>query len=298
MKKILMAIAAVMLMFAVVSSTGCKKSSASSENTGSGGSGGGNGGGNGGGGQASTGLFSVSEGQQVSFAPGNLQYQASTGTWRFAEHQWDYVGSMVVQYGYETGGTVQGSSNHLISDSYAGWIDLFGWGTGNNPTNVSTDNADYTTFVDWGTNTISNAQGSWRTLSRYEWYYLLTERTTNSGRRYTLGLVHEVPGFLLLPDDWDNSTYELAYPGSGVYANELSDSAWNTLEAAGVVFIPAVGGYRVGTNVLFIELSGNYWTSTSNQQTLADHMPLSTTSYEYLNINRFEGNSVRLVQNH
>lgn len=38
------------------------------------------------------GLFSVSEGRQVRFSKGNLQYQASTGTWRFAEHQYDYVG--------------------------------------------------------------------------------------------------------------------------------------------------------------------------------------------------------------
>lgn len=47
-------------------------------------------------------------------SPGNLQYQASTGIWRFAEHQYDYIGS----------------GNENISTSYSGWIDLFGWGTG------------------------------------------------------------------------------------------------------------------------------------------------------------------------
>ena len=31
------------------------------------------------------GLFSVAEGRQVRFSKGNLQYQASTGIWRFAE---------------------------------------------------------------------------------------------------------------------------------------------------------------------------------------------------------------------
>lgn len=69
--------------------------------------------------------FSVAPGRQVFFSPGNLQYNAAAGThqcaegttqpgtWRFAEHQWDYIGS----------------DNTNISASYNGWIDLFGWGT-------------------------------------------------------------------------------------------------------------------------------------------------------------------------
>lgn len=59
------------------------------------------------------GLFSVSATQQVYFSQGNLQYQASTTTWRFAEHQYDYVGA----------------DNENISSTYSGWIDLFGFGT-------------------------------------------------------------------------------------------------------------------------------------------------------------------------
>lgn len=39
------------------------------------------------------GKFSVNSTQQVYFSKGNLQYQASTKTWRFAEHQWDFIGS-------------------------------------------------------------------------------------------------------------------------------------------------------------------------------------------------------------
>ena len=60
-----------------------------------------------------TGKFSVSSGKQVAFSQGNLQYQASTNTWRFAENQTDYIGS----------------DNKNISATYDGWIDLFGWGT-------------------------------------------------------------------------------------------------------------------------------------------------------------------------
>ncbi len=59
------------------------------------------------------GKFSVSSSKQVSFSKGNLQYQASTNTWRFAENQTDYIGG----------------ANSNISATYDGWIDLFGWGT-------------------------------------------------------------------------------------------------------------------------------------------------------------------------
>lgn len=59
------------------------------------------------------GEFSVSATKKVHFSQGNLQYQASTKTWRFAEHQYDYIGS----------------ANSQISSSYTGWIDLFGYGT-------------------------------------------------------------------------------------------------------------------------------------------------------------------------
>ena len=49
-------------------------------------------------------------GDKIFFSQGNLQYQASTNTWRFAEHQYDLIGS----------------DNSNISSTYSGWIDLFG----------------------------------------------------------------------------------------------------------------------------------------------------------------------------
>ena len=74
-----------------------------------------------------TGGFTINEdGDKVIFSQGNLQYQASTGTWRFAENQYDYVGNATLGNVYENGVKC---NNALISDSYTGWIDLFGWGT-------------------------------------------------------------------------------------------------------------------------------------------------------------------------
>ena len=74
-----------------------------------------------------SGVFSVSETTQVRFSQGNLQYRATTDTWRFAEHQWNYVGNSSANYGnvYQDG---EKSSNAKMSATYDGWIDLFNWG--------------------------------------------------------------------------------------------------------------------------------------------------------------------------
>ena len=85
--------------------------------------------------------FSVSPIKKVIIAPGNLQYNAvSKGSWRFAEHQYDIIGN----------------NNTHISSEYNGWIDLFGWGTGNAPINTSINADDYGEWNEWGANTISN----------------------------------------------------------------------------------------------------------------------------------------------
>lgn len=148
------------------------------------------------------GTFSVSATKKVFFSKGNLQYQASTGTWRFAENQYDYIGSAV-------GNTTNGDARATQSN----WIDIFSWATsgydntaideyairfqpylatistevnstynqyGYGPSTYMTDknlvgtSANY----DWGVyNTISNGGTGWRTLTQGggegEWFYLL-----------------------------------------------------------------------------------------------------------------------------
>lgn len=169
------------------------------------------------------GLFSVSSDQQVQFSQGNLQYQASTNTWRFAEHQWDYVGSQKSVYvegdegtGFyieKIGGTVINSDNSEISPTYNGWIDLFGWGTSgwNNGNTYNrpwdSDNSDGSLYgpsgrfnltddyanAEWGHNAISNGgnrEDYCRTLTKEEWEYLLESRTTSSGIRFAKAKVN------------------------------------------------------------------------------------------------------------
>ena len=122
--------------------------------------------------------FSVSADKQIYFSPGNLQYIQSSDTWQFASCQWECVGTDNVtgggvtsdEYGYYREGTA-------LADK----VDLFGWGTGSNPTKSSTSSDDYSTFVDWGTNQIGDdVPNTWRTLTYDELYYLLEERTNAS----------------------------------------------------------------------------------------------------------------------
>lgn len=196
-----------------------------------------------------TNAFSISETTTVYFAKGNLQYQASTKTWRFAEHQWDIIGA----------------GNENVSKKYDGWIDLFCWGTGKKPTNISKKSTDYSSFNDWGKNAISNGNGkNWRTLTNDEWNYVIKKRPTNNDIRYAKAIVNDVKGIILLPDDWDYSYYSLNNTNSGwvsFSSNRISKSDWiNKFESKGAIFLPITGG-RYGTSMVNMDISGFYWSS-------------------------------------
>ena len=253
------------------------------------------------------GLFSVSATQQVHFSQGNLQYQASTKTWRFAEHQYDFVGTQTADnFGYY-GGNVSGSDNRNISSTYNGWIDLFGWGTGGNPTLSPSYPEGYGTFVDWGCNAISNGGNTtnlWRTLTIAEWNYLLNTRTDASSKCGT-GNINGVGGLIILPDSWIlpsecSFTSGFCSPSGDNYPdwthNSYTLAQWAQMEAAGAVFLPAAG-YRLGTYVHDVGNFGGYWSSTPYSEYYASNMDFNSN---YLNAasnyDRFIGFSVRPVQ--
>ena len=244
-----------------------------------------------------TGLFSVADGKQIVFSKGNLQYQASTDTWRFAEHQWDNVNANGVGNVYEGG--VQ-CDNSLISPTYTGWIDLFGWGTGDNPTKTSTGCEEYTTFVDWGTNAISNGGNQpnlWRTMTSRELHYLLFERPNAANLRAYGNIDNSDPYiFVLLPDDW-------VCPAGVLYDvtmfNYFTSAQIASMEAAGAVFLPVTAmraDYGMGNYANCL-----YWTSAPdanecNAMALNFSFGGSTTLYEYASWRRSYGLAVRLVQ--
>ena len=228
------------------------------------------------------GLFSVAPDRQVRFSQGNLQYYPDNNVWRFAEHQWDFVGGQIEDplLGAMNVGTVYANGakcdNTLTWKYYEGWMDLFGWGTsgwnnGNEyyhpydfaacpfhcasygPVGNFDLTGDYVQS-DWGVhNTISNGGSrQWYTPTVDELVYLITERETVSGMRFAKAVVAGVSGMILFPDDWDASTY--AFNGvneHGMYnVNIITGNVWvDVLEPAGAVFLPAAGErYQVATS--------------------------------------------------
>ncbi len=276
---------------------------------------------------AINGLFTINEnGDLVYFSQGNLQYQASTNTWRFAENQWDYVGAQSTTEG-NPGGTVDGSDNNFISSTYSGWIDLFGWGTSGYNHGAecyqpwSTDRTndyyyaygcetcnlyDQTGQADWGYNAISNGgnteNSGWRALTKSEWDYIFNTRNTTSGIRYAKARVNRVHGVILLPDNWSVSTYNLSDTnqiGASFGNNVISASQWNSLQNAGAVFLPAAG-FRQGTSVYNPNFRGNYWSASSSYDSSRAYTAYFTvtslgTSSGSGGSFRNSGQSVRLV---
>ena len=183
------------------------------------------------------GEFSVSPSKKVRFSKGNLQYNSSSNIWRFAEHQWDNI-------------------SYYEKDK--SWKDKFGWGTGNNPMNTSSNEKDYPVFVDWGKNAIingGNMPDCWRTLTKNEWVYMLDKRKTKSGLRYANAHVGGSEGVVIFPDSWKKSIYRFKEANNlltSYYVNEISDDDWNIIEAHGAVFIPRtyVGKYWLSPDML------------------------------------------------
>ena len=194
-------------------------------------------------------------------------------------------------------------------------IDLFGWSGSTESAkwgiSTSMDNSDYSgDFVDWGTNTIgTDAPNTWRTLTYDEWYYL---RNTRSNADNLVGVARinlnadgseYANGLVLLPDDWTcpagvtfksgfSDTYSVqAYADYQTFT--LAD--WQQLEAAGAVFLPA-SGYRGGSDVLYVQYYGDYWSATPDDAGSADGLYFGSNDTDWDNLTRYCGRAVRLVQ--
>lgn len=256
-----------------------------------------------------TGAFSINDnGDQVCFSQGNLQYLGSRGRWKFAENQWDCLGTT----------TGQNSDAENVDR------DLFGWGTSGNPHgaieyNPWATSTNYTKYwaygesyfnlfngdgqADWGRNriyineynTIPNTAG-WRTLTNGEWWYLV-QKCSNTGR-FSAGSISvngqlEL-GHILLPDDWTLPEGLSFTANAGNWStNSYSESQWDDMEAHGAAFLP-VAGYRQGTDVSNYSVS-YYWSSNIYGEEKAMRMVFNKTGYAKEEAFRYLGLSVRLV---
>ena len=242
------------------------------------------------------GAFTASRAKRVTFSGGNLQYVREDDgkcIWKIADNQYDIIGE-----GQE------GNSSSDISR------DLFGWGTGNNPSNVSTNNDNYNEFVDWGSmiNKIDGKE-TWRTLSGTEWDYIINRRSASTvngvaNARYTRAQVCGVNGMILFPDVYTHPA-DVAQPKSINYTtnnngatwtdNTYDKDNWSKMEEAGAIFLPAAGS-RKGTDVNKVGEDGRYWScccvecNTACNFFFSDYRP-----YPNDHADRCSGFSVRLV---
>jgi hypothetical protein len=193
---------------------------------------------------------------KIRFSRGNLQYNAALDIWRFAANQYDVIGV----------------DNQKSSNTYEGWIDLFGWGTSGYsdkyPYFVSQDLADYSDIVDvnldisktnydWAYfNKISNGEDSvkvWRILSKEEWRLLFEKYY------YTIATVCGVRGVILSERD---DIQDVVFFAKDFKENDFDAVLWSDLERDGCVFFP-FAGYRIG-RVYYKDMNRlRIWTSTS-----------------------------------
>lgn len=256
--------------------------------------------------------FSVSSSQKVNISPGNLQYQASTSLWRFAENQFDIIGD----------------DNAKASSTYDGWIDLFGWGTSGwnsgavsyMPYNQETINSDYLVGgkaensltgayanADWGIyNPISNGgnkAGMWRTMTEDEWKYLRSGRE-NAEKLFGVACVNEINGAIFLPDNWELPAGMHFQQGNATgnseeyykTVNSYTLIEWRKMEKNGAIFLPCAGTQHGGGTIKYVNLDGSYWSSTAVNQ-YAFYLGIRSHGTSFIDqYSRGYGRAVRLVK--
>lgn len=272
------------------------------------------------------GIFTISDSKdQVYFSQGNLQYigSAETPYWKFAEHQWDYLGGQNNSmqntnrdlFGWGTSGF------HNSSDSYN--VNYEPWATSLNEVNATYNKYGYgpstnmlsqnltgsSRKYDWGINNeISNGGNTaniWRVLTSDEWNYVFKQRqasTVNNvhNARFAKAKVNNICGVILFPDDYTHPS-GVEQPkainvtgSSGWSTNNYSADDFLLMEVEGAVFLPATG-YRDGVLTNGVGSIGNYWSSTYTSSSLSSGLYFNSLSLSNNDSERYKGYSVRLV---
>ena len=245
-----------------------------------------------------SGYFSVSPSLKVVFSRGNLQHigssSHSTGTWKFADRQYDFFGGLNI----EQGGWDPSNTQDLFcwSESESNNFGIYVY----DPDDADWQGLANTTFEDWGYyKTISgDAPRTWFTLTSEEWYYLFHTRVGGTGAdlrgkakitgieghqatAYTGSAWVErdhIEGFILLPDDWTSDdipeglSFKARNADGSSYENVYTVAQWAQMEAAGAMFLPAAGygtNYNdepddetEGSSIQGTYTEGRYWSST------------------------------------
>ena len=281
-------------------------------------------------------VFSVSATKKVVFSPGNLHFQAAGciqeddqyngdlvgGMWRFAEHQWDFIGN-------NPGNSV---TNRNTRRTQSDWIDYFSWGTSgwnsgaerwtpfslNQSSNLYNPGASLSNSLtgqyaraDWGvfnkiyntTTKVNDPAGTWYTMPKEEWAYLLDSNRTSSGKRFALAKVGDVNGMLIFPDGWDSTWYRTTNDNNytaSYGSNTMTVAVFQQqLESRGVAFLPAAGNQ---SNAIGDFLSGSYWSSSHSTKeeydTKGNRLAYAYGLYFSNNTNKNVGSSSEHLRSH
>lgn len=224
---------------------------------------------------ATFGAFTVSGSATRHFAHGNLWYKESQ--WKFRDNQYDY--------------------NTSWSESDC---DLFYWETTNTygaGQECQTSSGSSSDQVNWGTNI---SFGTWSTPSKDDWVEVFNGRSSVS-TKYAKGKVCGKNGVILFSDRYTHPIDLTGLQNVNVESanwdgNNYDAAAWEKMEAAGAVFLPAAGN-RYGTVVDDDGSYGYYWSSTADESDdysaycLSFYDDILGPGYYY----RGDGRSVRLV---
>ena len=251
--------------------------------------------------------FTVAAGKTVEFAPGNLWYGTEDDAkpvgkaFHFEANQWSFANtwdeSHVSHFFWSKMASVAYAASYEDGSAASG--DVFF-------TNATETTANENFQVSGET------KGTWRTLSKGEWEYLLNTSGSsgrNDANRFAKALVNGVKGLLVFPDGYTlPSGYTTADGGTGMAkvnktssadaswpAASIPETTWTLMESAGVVFLP-VAGYRDDEGVKGADTGGNYWSSTPNGDGSAYRMYFNSNNVKTGSDGRKYGNAVRLVR--
>ena len=236
-----------------------------------------------------SGKFTINEdGDQISFAKGNLQATTTdlgeTWTWGFAANQWDLIGNAAAN------NAVNG--NKTVSEN--GTVDLFGWSTPTTYYGISNSkNNDYysSDFREWGEN-ITGAE--WKTLNPSDWNYIIKNRA-DAADKHGQATVNGVNGYIFLPDEWELPTgLSFTAKPNNWTTNVYEGDDWTAMENAGALFLP-MSPWRAGNTVTTLT-AAYYWTSDYNSSYMAMAYSFQEdASVKFTGINRYAGIPVRLA---
>lgn len=208
----------------------------------------------------------------VYFAGGNLQYIGSAPTpyLKFADSQ------------YETIGPRQSHGEHEN-------MDLFGWGTADQPYKSSTSNGDYSTYNDWSSSTIysgATPTTGWRTLTSDEWNRLIT-----NCKDFGVALIPGgYEGLIVVP-----ASETLSFALDHYHLNTLSEEQWAEAQLKECLFLPKTG--RRAGNANDNTNQGMYWSSTQHSTNSGSGYYLSfSTSVQINSLEKHYGVAIRLVK--